>query len=164
MFNARFSKSLLSIALISSLITLPAFSAEPTAKHHKHNVVNRESTKTKTDNGYVHTLNKTDDKGATASRRTEVVRDKNAGTSTRTTSGSNFDGKTYSGESVTRKTDTGYTSQGHFTNSDGKVVDRSVNATIDKGANTVTKQISVTPKGGDTKTTTRIHPLKKRGE
>lgn len=164
MFNARFSKSLLSIALMSTLISLPTFADEPAAKHHKHNVVNRESTKTKTDSGYVHTLNKTDDKGATASRRTEVVRDKEAGKSTRTTTGTTFEGKAYSGENVTRKTDSGYTSQGHFTNSDGKVVDRSVDATIDKDANTVTKHISVTPEGGGTKTTTRTHPLRKRGE
>lgn len=164
MFNARFSKSLLSIALISTLISLPTFAAETAAKHHKHNVVNRESTKTKTDNGFVHTLNKTDDKGATASRRTEVARDKDAGTRTRTTSGTTFEGKTYNGENVSHKTENGYASQGHFTNSDGKVVDRSVDATIDKEANIVTKQISVTPEGGETQTTTRVRPLKRNGQ
>ncbi len=161
MFNTNLSKTLLSISLVASLFSIPAYAAEPAAKHHKHNVVNRESTKTKTDNGFVHTLNKTNDQGATASRRTEVARDKDAGTRTRTTSGSTFEGKTYNGENVSRKTDTGYTSQGHFTNSEGKVVDRSVDATINKDANTVTKQISVTPEGGETQTTTRVRPLKK---
>ncbi|GGY69875.1 hypothetical protein GCM10011613_12800 [Cellvibrio zantedeschiae] len=161
MLKAIFSKTLISVVVMALLTGVPAALASDSARQHKHNLVSRETSKTKTDSGFIHTLNKTDDKGATAMRRTEVSNNKADRSRTRTVSGSTFEGKTYSGQSVSRKTDTGYTSQEHLSNSDGKVVDRSVNATIDKEANTVTKEISVTEQGEETKTRTRVHPLKR---
>lgn len=162
MLKATFTKTLVSAAFILTLsATQSALAADPAAKHHKHNIVDRQTEKTKTDSGFTRTTTKTDDTGATATHRADVVTNKAEGSRTKTLSGTTFDGKTYSGEASAHKTDTGYTSQGQITTSDGKVVDRSVNATVDKAANTVTKDISVTPQGGETKTRTVVHPLKK---
>lgn len=162
MLKAIFSKTLLSAALVIALgAAQAALAAEPATKHHKHNVVDRKTEKVKTDNGFTRTTTKIDDTGATATHRADVVTNKAEGTRTKTVSGTTFDGKTYSGQATAHKTETGYTSQGQITTSDGKVVDRSVNATVDKAANTVTKDISVTPQGGETKTRTVVHPLKR---
>jgi len=162
MLKATFTKTILSAVLAFSLgAAQSAFAAELAAKHHKHNVVDRQTEKSKTDKGFTRTTTKTDDAGATATHREDVVRDKAEGTSTKTVSGTTFEGKRYSGQTTRYKTDTGYTSQGEMTTPDGKVIDRSVNATVDKTTNTVTKDISVTPQGGETKTRRVVHPLKK---
>ncbi len=163
MLKAIFTKTLLATSLMVALgATSSAVMAnEVGAKHQKHEVVSRDSSKTKTDTGFTRTTTKTDSAGETATRTADVTTDKANGTRTKTVTGTTFDGKTYSGESTAHKTDTGYTSQGEITTSDGKVVDRSVNATVDKTAGTVTKDISVTPQGGETKTRTVVHPLKR---
>jgi hypothetical protein len=137
-----------------------AFALESATKHQKHNIVSRKSESTKTDNGFIRTSTKTDETGAVASRRADVVVDKADGSHTANISGSTFEGKTYTGQSATHKTDTGYVSQGQIITPDGKVVDRSVNASVDKSTNTVTKDISVTPQGSETKTRTLVRTLK----
>lgn len=162
MFKNLFTKTFLPVSLIVSLgFANSAMAAEPSVKHQKHNVVSRQSERSKTDNGFTRTTSKTDDTGATATHRADVVVDKETGSRTANLSGSTFEGKTYTGQSTSHKTDTGYVSQGQITTSEGKVVDRSVNATVDKNANTVSKDISVTPQGGETKTRTVVHPLKR---
>ncbi len=165
MFKVMFTKTLISASLLFAFSSAQsALAAEPAAKHQKHNVVSRQSERVKTDNGFTHTINKTDDQGAKATRRTDVVDEKEAGTRTRNLSGTTFEGKSYTGQSVAQKTDAGYSAQGQLTTSDGKVIDRSVNAQVDKAANTVTKDISVTPAGGETKTKTVVRPLKRNKE
>lgn len=162
MLKAILTKTLLSAYLVVALgATNTAFAAEPAAKHHKHNVVDRQTENTKTDTGSTRTTTKTDATGATATHRADVVTNKAEGSRTKTISGTTFEGKTYSGTTTAHKTDSGYTSQGQITTSDSKVVNRSVYATVDKAANTVTKDISVTPQGGETKTRTVVHPLKR---
>lgn len=165
MFKAIFTKTLISASLILALgSTDLALAAEPAAKHQKHNVISRKSERVKTDDGFTRTSSKTDDQGAIATRRIDVVADKEAGTRTRNLSGSTFEGKEYTGQSTAQKTDTGYTSHGQLTNPNGKVIDRSVNAEVDKSANTVTKNISVTPEGGETKSKSVVRPLKRHRE
>lgn len=162
MSKAIFGKVCLMAALITTgSIANTAMAANPTAQHHKHTVVDRKTEKVKTDTGFTRTISKTDNTGATATRTTDVAINKAEGSRTATTSGTTFDGRTYTGEASAHKTDTGYISQGQLTTSDGKVVNRSVNATVDKAAGTVTKEISVTPQGGETKTKTVVRPLKK---
>lgn len=162
MLKATFTKTLVSASLLIALTSVQSASAvEPAAKHQKHNVVSRQSERVKTDNGFTRTTSKTDDQGASATRTTEVVGNKEAGTRTRNLSGSTFDGKSYAGQSTAQKTDAGYSAQGQLTTSGGKVIDRSVNAQVDKTANTVTKDISVTPVGGETKTRSVVRPLKR---
>lgn len=162
MLKAIFTKTLVSASLFIALSSAQSvLAAEPAAKHQKHNVVSRQSERVKTDNGFTRTTSKTDDQGASATRRTDVVNNKEVGTRTRTLSGTTFDGKSYTGQSTAQKTDAGYSAQGQLTTSDGKVIDRSVNAQVDKAANTVTKDISVTPVGGETKTKSVVRPFKR---
>jgi hypothetical protein len=162
MLKAIFTKTIMSASLMLTLSSAQsALAAEPAAKHQKHNVVSRQSERVKTDGGFTRTTNKTDDLGASATRRAEVVADKEAGTRTRYVSGTTFDGKSYSGQSTAQKTDTGYASEGQLTTANGKVIDRSVNAQVDKEAHTVAKEISVTPANGETKTRSVVRPLKR---
>lgn len=161
MFKTIFCKTCLAATLMSGLIAANvALAGNPAAQHHKHVVADRKTEKVKTDTGFTRTVSKTDSAGATATRRTDVTVNKEEGLRSATTSGTTFDGKTYTGESTAHKTESGYVSQGQLTTSDGKVVNRSVNATVDKDAGTVTKEISVTPQGGETKTKTVVRPLK----
>lgn len=162
MFKVIFTKALISASLLFAFSSAQsALAAEPAAKHQKHNVVSRQSEHVKTDNGFTRTTHKTDAQGASATRRTDVVGNIEAGTRTRNLSGTTFDGKSYTGQSTAQKTDVGYSAQGQLTTSDGKVIDRSVNAQLDKAASTVTKDISVTPTGGETKTRSVVRPLKR---
>lgn len=162
MLKAIFTKTLLSASLILALgATDSALASEAGAKHKKHNVVSRQNERVKTDTGHIRTSARTDDTGATATHRAQVVNNQAEGTRTKTISGSTFEGKTYSGSAVAHKTETGYTSEGQVTTSDGKTLNRSVVGTVDKDANTVTKDISVTPQDGETKTRTVVHPLKR---
>lgn len=161
MLKAIFGKTCLAAALLSVLgASSAALAVNSTAQHHKHTVVDRKTEKVKTDTGFTRTMSKTDDTGATATRRTDVVINKEEGSRTRSTSGTTFDGKTYTGESTAHKTETGYVAQGQLTTSDGKVINRSVSATVDKEAGSVTKEVSVTPQDGETKTKTVVRPLK----
>lgn len=157
-----FGKACLAATLF---IALAASNMALAAKHsthdQKHTVVDRKTEKLKTDTGFTRTTTKTDDKGAIATRKTDVAINRTEGSRVTSTSGITFDGKSYSGESTAHKTDTGYVSRGQFTTSDGKVINRSVNATVDKQAGTVTEEVSVTPQGGETKTKTVVRPLKR---
>jgi hypothetical protein len=165
MSKTIFTKTLISASLLLALSSAQtALAAEPAAKHQKHNVVSRQSERVKTDNGFTRTTNKTDDQGESATRRAEVAANKEAGTRIRNVSGTTFEGKHYSGQSTAQKTDTGYASEGQLTTANGKVIDRSVNAQVDKEANTVTKDISVTPANGETKTRSVVRPLKRNKE
>lgn len=162
MLKALFTKTLVSASLFLALGYVDlALAAEPAAKHQKHNVVSRQSERIKTENGFTRITSKTDDQGAIATRRLDVVADKEAGTRTRNLSGSTFEGKSYAGQSTAQKTETGYSAQGQLTNPNGKVIDRSVNAEVDKANNTVTKNISMTPVGGETKTKSVVRPFKR---
>ena len=162
MLKTIFGKTCLATVLFASLnITNMASAANHASHDRTHSVVDRKTEKVKTDTGFSRTTTKTDDKGATAIRKTDVAINKAEGSRTTSTSGTTFDGKAYSGESTAHKTDTGYVSQGQFTTPDGKVINRSVNATVDKKAGTVTEEVSVTPQGGETKTRTIVHPLKR---
>ena len=73
-----------------------------------------------TENGFTRSMSKTAPNGKTATRDTSVVNDAEAGTHTRTVGGTTFGGKTYSGQSVTTKTDTGYTREGSYTGPNGQ--------------------------------------------
>jgi hypothetical protein len=162
MLKAILNKTLVSVSLLAVLgTTNVAFAADAPPKHQKHNVVDRKIERVKTDTGFTRTESKTDAAGATASRRTDVVVDKDLGTRSKSVSGNTFEGKTYTEQSTSHKTETGYVSQGQLRASDGKVIDRSVTATVDKTASTITKDISVTPQGEETRTKTVVHSLKR---
>ncbi|RYY02980.1 MAG: hypothetical protein EOO53_09845 [Gammaproteobacteria bacterium] len=162
MLKAILNKTLVSVSLLAVFgVTNISYAADVAGKHQKHSVVDRKTERVKTDNGFTRTESKTDAAGATAFRRTDVVVDKDSGSRSKSVSGNTFEGKTYTEQSISHKTETGYVSQGQLRTSDGKVVDRSVTATVDKTAGTITKDISVTPQGEETRTKTVVHSLKK---
>jgi len=161
MWLSSMVKSLLPISLMAGLCaTVRADNAVQT-HHSRHHIVSQQSNKEKTATGYIRTTTKVDDAGATATRREEVRRDRNTGVSTRTVSGTTFEGAAYSAQSKLHKTDSGYTSEAKLTRPDGSVVNRTLVANVDKAAGTVTKNISTTPQGGDTSTRTLVQPLQR---
>lgn len=165
MSKIRSLAPLIAAIITGAIISLPfqAYADDGGGKR-KHQVVSREETKTRTDSGHVRSVKKTAQNGAVASRLSQVERNKEAGTRTKSVSGTTFDGKHYSGENTKQKTDSGYTAEGHFEHSDGKSIDRSVTATVDKEANSVSKEISVTAQGEETKTRSVVRPLKRSRE
>ncbi len=155
------NKILIATALVCSLGASSAF-----AKHHSGTVdktrqtpngtYTRHTEQTATANGFNRTSTATRPDGKTATRNLSVENNKDTGTRTKTISGTNFNGGSYSGQKVTQKTDSGYTRDASFTNAQGKTASRHVEATLDKDAGTVTKNITATHPNGETTTTTVV--------
>jgi hypothetical protein len=168
MFKSIMSKSLFSLSLAVAIFAAGQSQAADQGpkirKHMRQGDVTHQTKRTPTENGFIRNTTLTNAEGKTASRNATVVIDKEAGTRTRTMTGTNFKGEVISGQSLAHKTENGFTNEGQFTGADGKVTTRSVNAVVDKTAGTVTKNISVTPEGGETITKTVVTDLHKRDE
>jgi hypothetical protein len=109
-------------------------------------VVTRETTRTRTDNGFTSHTTATNSQGQTATRDVSVVRDPAAGTITRNSESTGFNGRSRSAESVTTRTDDGFTRSGSITNGNGQTVTRDVTHTrTDNGS--VTTSTVTTPNG-----------------
>lgn len=154
------NKSLISIAIA---LALTAGTAHAERAAHRHSFTadktrttdkgtyTRHTEQDVTDSGFTRSTLKTNPAGETATRDRAVVKDSSTGTRTGTVSGTTFNGKAYSGESVRQKTDTGYTSNGSFTGPNGKTSTRSAVATVDKENGTFSKDATMTgPNGGTT--------------
>ena len=96
----------------------------------------------KTDTGYTRNATRTNAEGEVASRSTEVSRDLESQTLSRTTTGQNFDGGSYSASSVKQKTDNGFASSSSRTNADGQMANRDVQVTRDAENQSVTRSSS----------------------
>jgi len=167
------AKSALALVLAASTITaIPAIAREGGGmmKHERHDFhrenkrelrngksVSSQTNQQVTENGFKRQQVLTNDKGETATRNVEVVNDKEAGTHTRTMTGTTFDGKTVSGQSVTTKTDTGFTRQGSFTGPNGQTSTREME--VNKEGNTVSKTVTTTNPNGKTETHTSTHTI-----
>lgn len=115
-------------------------------------VVTRETTRTRTDNGFTSHTTATNSQGQTATRDASVVRDANAGTVTRSSESTGFNGRSRSAESVTTRTDDGFTRSGSITNGDGQTVTRDVVHTrTDNGS--VTSSTTTGPNGNSVERT-----------
>ncbi|MBK8187669.1 MAG: hypothetical protein IPK77_10775 [Cellvibrio sp.] len=147
------------LSLIASSVLADANPKQKRIKKHHKPPVTRQVDRVRTENGFERDMTKTNAKGETATRHTSVVNDKETQTRTRTVTGTHYNGGEYSGQSVTQKTEDGYTRDATRTNSQGKTTTRSVDATIDKEAGTVTKNISVTNPEGETKDKVIVRPL-----
>ena len=153
--------ALFTTALICSLATSSAF-----AKHHSGSVDKARQTaqgtftrhveQTATENGFNRTTTSTRADGKTATRQESVEYNKETETRTKTLSGTNFNGGSYSGQTVTQKTDTGFTRDSTKTNAQGKTASLHVDATVDKAAGTVSKNITTTKPNGETSTVTVV--------
>lgn len=159
-------KTILSGLVLISLVASSAFAEPRQGKHvragaHVQGEFTRQVQQKPTANGIVRNTVTTNAQGETATRNMTLTRDKEAGTRTRTVEGTNFSGGSYSGQSVTQKTDDGISRESTFTNAQGKTISKSMDVVVDKDAGTVTKNISVTHPNGEvttkTKVTTRTH-------
>lgn len=158
-FKKKIGLCLMVVSALSANLAYAAGNARGHTSQPRHDIVGRQTEKVKTDTGFTRSTKLTNSAGETATRQTDVVVDKVNGTRTRDITGTRFDGTTYSGESVAHKTETGYSAQGHLTDSSGKTVERSVDAVVDKNAGTLTKTISTTPNNGETTTRTVVKSL-----
>ena len=100
-----------------------------------------DSTRTRTDNGYVQNTTVTNAAGQTATRDVTVVRDHDAGTSTRTASYTTANGGTGSSTSTTTRTENGATRETTGTLPNGKTFERSAERTCDKASKTCTTTV-----------------------
>jgi hypothetical protein len=133
-----------------------SFTADRTHTNANGGVSTRHTQQTVNADGFNRESVRTNPQGQTATRATRVVNDAAAGTHTRSVDGTTYNGKTYSGESVTTRTDDGYTRAGTFTGVNGKTSTRSADAAVDKDAGTLTKNITATGPNGNTSTTTVV--------
>lgn len=166
------SALILSIAAALTFSVLPAHARDrqPGAQPHRHDfqhkgerhtrrgqVVSSETTQQATATGFKRNTILTNAQGQTATRQVEVSNDPAAGTHTRTMSGTTFDGKPVSGQSVTTRTDDGYTRQGSFTGPNGQTSTRDVD--VSRDGNTVTKTVTTTNPQGQTQTHAASHQI-----
>lgn len=152
--------------ILCTLAASSAYAERKSGSFDKHRMTpkgsfTRHTEQVATDNGFTRNMVTTKANGDTATRHMTVTRDKEAGTRTREISGTHFNGTSYSGESVTQRTETGYTRDSTYVNSQGKTVTRHMDADIDKEAGTVTKNISVTKPNGETTNKTVVKTVQR---
>lgn len=98
-------------------------------------------TTTRTENGFTRNTVATNRQGETATRDMTLVRDKEAGTVTRSANYTTFDGKEGSMTDVRTRTDDGYTRETTRNLPNGNVQTRSVDVSCDKDAKSCTKTV-----------------------
>lgn len=136
-----------------------SFTSDRTHTNANGGVSSRHVNQTATASGFTRNKVKTAPNGKTATHGTAVVNDAEAGTHARTVDGTTFGGKTYSGESLTTKTDNGYLREGSRTGVNGKTGTRSADVAVDRENGTLTKNISATGPNGQTSSTTVVRQL-----
>lgn len=107
-------------------------------------------------NGVVRNTVTTNAQGETATRAVTLTSDNDAGTRTRIVEGTDFSGGNYSGQSVTQKTEEGFSRESSFTNAQGDTIRKSMDVVVDREAGTVTKNITVTHPNGEVTTKTNV--------
>lgn len=96
----------------------------------------------RTDNGWTSSRTLTNAAGETATRNTSVAIDKEAGTRTRESDLTTFDGRSASSTTVTTRTDDGFTRQTTGTGPNGQTFERSVTKDCDKAAGKCTTTVN----------------------
>jgi hypothetical protein len=96
----------------------------------------------RTDNGWTSSRTLTNAAGDTATRNTSVVIDKDAGTRTRESDLTTFDGRSASSTTVTTRTDTGFTRETSGTGPNGQTFERSVTKDCDRAAGKCTTTVT----------------------
>ncbi len=102
----------------------------------------RDLTVTRTDNGYSRDSTITNPQGQTATRSVDVARDREAGTLTRNAEWTRFDGKSGNSQSVTTRTEDGFSRQTSGTLASGEDFSRSVVKQCDKAAKSCSTTVS----------------------
>ena len=163
-------KKLLIPTLVLCILAAPSTYAErKSGSIDKHRMTpkgsfSRHTQQVVTENGFTRNTVTTKPNGDTATRNMTLTRDKEAGVRTREVSGTHFNGVSYSGQSVTQKTEDGYTRDSTYTNTQGKTVSRHVDAVVDKEEGTVTRNISVTKPNGETTEKTLVKTVQREND
>jgi len=110
----------------------------------------RTTERQRTDNGHKRTDTVTRADGATATRNATVSNDKEAGTRTRNVDYTGFDGRQRSVDSVSTKTDDGFTRSTTATNAQGETATRDLTVSRDKETGTTTREANYTTFDGRT--------------
>jgi hypothetical protein len=110
----------------------------------------RTTERQRTDTGHTRTDTVTRADGATATRNAVVTHDKDAGTRTRNVDYTGFDGKQRSVDSVSTKTDDGFTRSTTATNAQGQTATRDLTVSRDKESGTTTREANYTTFDGGT--------------
>lgn len=118
-----------------------AGAARAAAAHKSNNVVSRTTQRTRTDNGYTVHSTATNAQGQTATRDATVVRDRAAGTATRTASWTNFEGGQGSSTSTRTRTDNGSVTATTVNHANGSTTERTATRVCDKSAKSCTTTI-----------------------
>lgn len=105
-----------------------------------------DSVRTRTEDGFTRNSTATNANGETATRDLTVSRDKEAGTVTRQSNYSTFDGREGSKSEVIQRTDDGYTRDTVRTLPNGGTHERSVDVSCDQDARKCVKQVEVNPR------------------
>lgn len=149
--------------IVSGLISANGYAESPqrtmTKNSHRDipaGSVNRVIERTRTENGFNQRMVLTTPDGRTAERNVTVTRDPEAKIRTREVTGTRLNGETYSGEQVMERTETGFRNTSTRTNSAGQSATRTVDASVDREAGVVTKNITVTGFDGETHTKTVV--------
>ena len=105
-----------------------------------------DSVRTRTEDGFTRNTTATNANGETATRDLTVSRDKEAGTVTRQSNYSTFDGREGSKSEVIQRTDDGYTRDTVRTLPNGETHERSVDVACDQDAQKCVRQVEVKPR------------------
>ena len=162
-------KKLLIPALVLCVLAAPSYAERKSGIVDKHRMTpkgsfTRHTEQVATDNGFTRNTVTTRPNGDTATRNVTLTRDKEAGIRTREVSGTHFNGVSYSGQSVTQKTEDGYTRDSTYTNTQGKTVSRHVDAVVNKEEGIVTRNISVTKPNGETTEKTLVKTIQREND
>ncbi|MEZ5459765.1 MAG: hypothetical protein R3E65_10815 [Steroidobacteraceae bacterium] len=103
--------------------------------------VTRTTETQRTDNGFVRNTTLTRPDGATATRNTTVTVDKEAGTRTRASEMTTFDGRNANSTTVTTRTENGFTRETSGTRPNGETFERSVTRECDRAAGKCTTTV-----------------------
>lgn len=148
MSNSTFSKVAAMTALAAVMVTasIDAIAAGPQRgqgmqRPRPAGVVTRETTRTRTDNGFTSHTTATNARGQTATRDVSVVRDPAAGTITRNSESTGFNGQTVTREVTHTRTDNGSVTSSTVTTPNGNTVERTVTRTCDKAAKSCTTTV-----------------------
>lgn len=96
----------------------------------------------RTENGWISSRTRTNAEGQTATRNTSVAIDREAGTRTRESDFTTFDGRSGSSTTVTTRTENGFTRETSGTGPDGQSFERTVTKECDRSAGKCTTTVT----------------------
>lgn len=101
-------------------------------------------------------VTRTNANGETSQRSAIITRDPEAGVISHSVTGSTINGRSYSGESLFERTDDGFSGESSMTGERGETRTRSVDASVNKEAGSMTKTVNISGPNAQASTTTTV--------